>query len=125
MISVEEWADGIRDRLLAHHLAEFLFGQDIEKIFAQNKLDFEQVLLYQIVVPYEKLAQELFYEIEEEEISFYEAAHLYDLDERRRHQCGYEGKLYRWALKPEIAAVAFNTAIGQINNPRRVNQSAV
>jgi hypothetical protein len=28
-----------------------------------------------------KLAQELFYQLEEQEISFYEAAHLYDIDE--------------------------------------------
>lgn len=113
MITVEDWEAGISYKLLAAKLSEHLFSKEVEKFFAQNKLDFEQILLYQIVVPYHQLAQELFYQIEEEEISFYEAAHLYDIDERRRYQCGYEGKLYRSSLKPDIAAVVFSANIGE------------
>lgn len=123
MISVEDLEAGISDRLLSEKLAKHLFDKDIEKIFAQNRLDFEQVLLYQIVVPYAKLAQELFYQIEEEEISFYQAAHLYDIDESRRHKCGFEGKLYRWNLKPEIAAAVFNAQPGEIVGPVKVEEN--
>ena len=68
MISAEDWEAGIRDRLLADKLAESLFASEVEKFFAQSRLDFEQILLYQTVVPYEKVAQELFYQIEESEI---------------------------------------------------------
>ena len=117
MITVDDWEAGIRDRLLTQKLAECLFAKEAEKFFAQNRLDFEQILLYQIIVPYEKLAQELFYQIEEREISFYETAHLYDIDERRRYQCGYEGKLYRWSLKPDIAAVVFSARPGGVIGP--------
>ena len=117
MISPDEWEAGMRDRLLAKKLAETLFSQEVEKTFAQNKLDYEQILLYQIVVPYQKLAQELFYQIEEEEISFYEAAHLYDIDERRRRLCGYEGKLYRWGLKADIAPAIFSAQPGELIGP--------
>jgi parvulin-like peptidyl-prolyl isomerase len=117
MITVDDWEAGIHDRLLAQKLARHLFAQEAEKHFAQNRLDFEQVLLYQIVIPYEKLAQELFYQIEEEEISFYQAAHYYDLDERRRYQCGYEGKLYRWNILPEISAAIFASNPGEIVGP--------
>lgn len=117
MISPDEWEAGMRDRLLARKLAEALFSQEVEKTFAQNKLDYEQILLYQIVVPYQKLAQELFYQIEEEEISFYEAAHLYDIDERRRRLCGYEGKLYRWGLKADIAPAIFSAQPGELIGP--------
>jgi parvulin-like peptidyl-prolyl isomerase len=122
MITVEEWESGIRDRLLTQKLQESLFGQEVEGFFAQNRLDYEQILLYQIIVPYEKLAQEIFYQIEEREISFYEAAHLYDVDERRRYQCGYEGKLYRWTLKPEMAAVIFAAEPGQLIQPIQDDQ---
>lgn len=122
MISPEEWEAGMRDRLLAKKLAEALFSHEVEKIFVQNKLDYEQILLYQIVVPYQKLAQELFYQIEEEEISFYEAAHLYDIDERRRRLCGYEGKLYRWGLKPDIAPAIFSTEPGELIGPLTTEQ---
>lgn len=125
MIAVEELEIGIRDRLLAEKLADYLFNQDVEKFFAQNKIDFEQVLIYQIVVPYPKLAQEILYQVEEAEISFYEAAHLYDIDERRRYHCGYEGKLYRWNLKPAIAAVVFNSKkVGELIGPVTVDKQS-
>jgi parvulin-like peptidyl-prolyl isomerase len=114
MVAPEDWEAGIKNKLLRKKLAESLFGREVEQFFAQNKLNFDQVVLYQIVVPYERLAWELFYQIEEEELSFYLAAHLYDIDEKRRYHCGYEGKLYRWGIKPEFAARIFAA------NPREV-----
>ena len=117
MITPDDWEVGIRTRLLSKKLAKFLFSKEVEKFFAQNRLNFEQVLLYQIIVADGKLAQELFYQIEEREISFYQAAHIYDIDEKRRQQCGYEGKLFRWNLKPDIAAVVFGAKIGEVLEP--------
>lgn len=117
MISPDDWEAGICDRLLTEKLAESLFAKEVEKFFAQNKIQFDQVLLYQIILPTESVAQELFYEIEEGEISFYQAAHLYDSDEKRRQQCGCEGTLYRWQLKPEIAAAVFNTSPKEVISP--------
>lgn len=122
MIIPDDWEAGICDRLLAQKLAECIFAKEVEKFFAQNRLDFEQVLLYQIIVPYENLAQELFYQIEEEEISFYEAAHLHDIDEKRRHHCGCEGKLYRWSLTPDIAAVVFSAEPRELMGPLQTEQ---
>lgn len=117
MITAEDWEAGICDRLLAKKLAKFLFHKEVEKFFAQNKVNFDQILLYQIIVADQKLAQELLYEIEEREISFYDAAHLYDIDERRRQQCGFEGKLYRWNLNPNIAAAVFSKPPGNLIGP--------
>jgi parvulin-like peptidyl-prolyl isomerase len=117
LITPEEWEAGIRDRLLKQKLAESLFAHEIERYFVQNRLDFEQILLYKIVVPYEQLAQELFYQIEENEISFYEAAHLYDVDEQRRLKCGYEGKLYRHSFAPEVAAIVFSSRLAEVIGP--------
>jgi parvulin-like peptidyl-prolyl isomerase len=122
MVATNDWEAGIRNRLMAKKLAEHLFDREVEKFFAQNQLDYEQFVLYQIVVPYEQLAWEIFYRIEEEEISFYEAAHLYDIDERRRNFCGYEGKLYRWNLKPDIAAVVLSKPVGNIIGPIQTDQ---
>ena len=122
MITPEDWEAGIRDRLLAEKLAENIFGKDVEKMFAQNRLDFEQILLYQIIVPHESIAQELCYQIEESEISFYEAAHVYDIDEKRRQQCGCEGKIYRWSLKPDIAAFVFSAQPGEVIGPLQTEQ---
>jgi Parvulin-like peptidyl-prolyl isomerase len=117
MISVEDLEAGIRDRLLAQKLAEHLFSKEVEKIFVQNKLQFDQIILYQIVVANRQLAQELFYQIQEGEISFFDAAHLYDIDENRRHLCGCEGKVYRWGLKPDIAVAVFSAQPGEVIRP--------
>lgn len=116
-ISVEELEAGIRNRLLYQKLAEYIFGKEVAKYFAQNKLDFDQVLLYQILVSEQPVAQEIFYEIKEGEISFYDASHFYDIDERRRILCGCEGKLYRWSLNPEVAAVVFSAKPGEVIRP--------
>lgn len=122
LIAVEDWEAGIRSQILEKKLAESLFAKDVEKFYAQNQADSEQALLYQIIVPYERVAQELFYQIEEEEISFYEAAHLYDVDEKRRYQCGYEGKVHPWSFKPDIVAVIFSAEPGQVIGPLQTEQ---
>ncbi len=122
MLTAEEWEVSIHDRLLSRKLKEALFAQDVESCFVQNRLDFDRVILYQIIVPYEQVAHELFYQIEESEISFFEAAHLYDLDPNRRYRCGYEGTLHRWDFEPAIAAVIFAANPGQVMHPIQTSQ---
>lgn len=117
MISVEDLEAGICDRLLAQKLAEHLFSKEVEKIFVQTKLQFDQIILYQIIVTNLQLAREIFYQIQEGEISFFDAAHLYDIDENRRHLCGCEGKVYRWSLKPDIAVAVFSAKPGEVIRP--------
>ena len=117
MISVEDLEAGICDRILSEKLAEHLFSKYVEKIFVQSKLQFDQIILYQIIVANLQLAQEIFYEIQEGEISFFDAAHLYDIDENRRHLCGCEGKVDRWGLKPDIAVAVFSAKTGEVIRP--------
>ncbi|RUR85026.1 peptidylprolyl isomerase [Chlorogloeopsis fritschii PCC 9212] len=116
-VSSDDWEVGIRNRLLAKKVAKALFSQEVEKFFIQNRLEFEQVILYQLIISDEKVSQEIYYQIEEGEISFYEAARLYDVDENRRKKCGYEGKLYRWALPSNINAIVFNAPPQQLIGP--------
>lgn len=122
MVTPDEWEAGIREQLLRQKLAEALFAQDVEAFFNQNKLNFDQVLLYQIIVPYEKLASEIFYQIEEEEMSFYQAAHLFDINEKRRLKCGYEGQIYRYHLKPELSSAIFSAKPGEVIPPVKTEQ---
>lgn len=122
MITVEDLEAGIHDRLLSQKLAEHLFKQEVEKFFAQNRLNFDQILLYQIILSEPRLAQEIYYQIKEQEISFYHAARCYDIDEKRRQVCGYEGQLSRWNLKPEIAAAVFSSKPGVVISPIKTAQ---
>lgn len=121
-VTAEEWEAGIRDRLLANKVKETLFGAEVERVFTENRVNFDQAIIYQIVVPYGQLAQELFYQIEEREISFFEAAHLYDIDLKRRQHCGFEGKLYRWNLHPEMAAIVFGANSGELLRPLQMEE---
>lgn len=122
LVSPYDWEIGIRNQLLAPKLAQTLFAKEVEKFFNKNRQEFEQIVLYQIIVTCEKLAQELYYQIEEGEISFYEAAHIYDIDEHRRQKCGYEGKIYRWAIQANIAEVVLGTPPKRIIGPLKSEQ---
>jgi parvulin-like peptidyl-prolyl isomerase len=124
LITAEDWEAGIHDRILFTKLAQSLFDQEVRKYFTEHRLDFDQVVLYRLVVPYEKLAQEICYQIQENEISFYEAAHIYDVDLTRRYHCGYEGKIYRWSLSANLSAIVFNTPPGQVIGPLTVEQAS-
>ena len=121
MLSPDEWETAIRKDLLSRKLARELFTHEAEIYFNQNRPNFDKFLLYQLVVPYEKLAQELLYRIEEEEISFYQAVHLYDIDEQRRNVCGYEGEVHRRDYPADMAAAIFRTPIpvGELTGPIR------
>ncbi|MCU0551032.1 MAG: peptidylprolyl isomerase [Leptolyngbya sp. Prado105] len=122
LVTPEDWEAGIRDRILTQKLAQALFAKEVDRFFTENQREFDQVRLYRIVVPYLQLAQEIAYQIQENEISFYEAAHLYDSDDQRRFQCGYEGQLYRWNLKPELSAIVFSATPGQLIGPIEIDQ---
>jgi parvulin-like peptidyl-prolyl isomerase len=122
LVTVEEWEDGIRDRILTQKLSQHLFSTEVERFFIEHQLEFDQVVLYQIAVPYEQLAREIAYEITEGEISFYEAAHIYNLDFQRRCFCGYEGKVYRRSLHPELSSLIFSAKPGDVIGPVTFDQ---
>jgi parvulin-like peptidyl-prolyl isomerase len=122
MVTPDDWEVGIRNRLLAQKLAEEMFGKEVEKFFIQNRTEFEQIVLYRMVVADEKLAQELYYQIEEREISFYTAAHSYDMDSNRKQRCGYEGRVYRWEIETDIASIVFSTSPQQLIGPLKIEK---
>src|SRR5579883_356953 len=122
LVSPDDWEIGIYNYLLAKKLAEALFGEEVKRFFMENRLGFEQAILYQIIVSTEKLAQELYYQIEEGEISFADAAYHYDINNNRRYKCGYEGTVYRWSMQPDIAAIVFNTKPKQLIGPIKTEQ---
>lgn len=108
-VTSDDWEKSIIEKLLTQKLKDVLFSEEIIlKYFAENQLNWQQIVLYQIIVTQEALAQEIFYQIEEAEISFYEAANKYDVDPIRRLKFGYEGIIYRRQLTPNILSVIFS-----------------
>ncbi len=117
MITTDDWEQSIYDHLLREKMATAMFSQDAAKQFHQSKLDYEKVVLYKIVIDNPQLAQELAYQIEEEEISFFEAAHLHNVEAHHRRNCGYEGEISRWALAPDTAASIFSAPAKTVVGP--------
>jgi parvulin-like peptidyl-prolyl isomerase len=123
LISLGDLETGVRDRLIRQKLAESLFADRTESFFHTHQVDFDQIVLYQITVPYERVADDIIFQIKLHELSFYEAAHLYDLDERRRYQCGYEGIFYRSDLYLDMAQVAFVSPPHEVIGPIRTENA--
>ncbi|MEA5466586.1 peptidylprolyl isomerase [Leptothoe sp. PORK10 BA2] len=123
LMDPEDWEAGICSHLLEKKLAASLFDAEVEKYFSQNKLQFDQVLLYQLQVQDYHFAQEIRYQILEKESSFHSAAHRYDSDPDRSLRCGYEGKISRWKLEPAVAAAVFGAPIGTLIGPIEINSS--
>jgi hypothetical protein len=116
-ICYEDWEHTISDRLLAQKLATYLFDDQVEAYFIEHQTEFQQVLMYRIIVPFERVAADLFYQIEEQEFSFFEAAHLYDIDQQRRLTCGYEGWVSISDLPPELFDAILNANLGEVIPP--------
>jgi hypothetical protein len=101
-ISVKDLEAAMADRIRRFKLSRALFENEAQRYFMQNKPGFEQVSLYQIKVANQFLAKELFFQIEEQEISFFEAAHRYHLNPGRRRNCGYEGRCQPMSSTPNL-----------------------
>lgn len=119
LISLDDLETGIHDQLIRQKLAESLFADRAKSFFYTHQHDFDQIVLYQIIVPYERVVDDIMFQIRLHELNFYEAARLYDLDERRRYQCGYEGIFYRSDLYLDMAEVAFVSPPHEVIGPIR------
>jgi parvulin-like peptidyl-prolyl isomerase len=73
--------------------------------------------MHEVVLEDEDLAMELFYSIQEGEMSFYDVAHKYIEDKELRRKGGYRGILYRKDLKPEISAAVFAATPPEVLKP--------
>jgi parvulin-like peptidyl-prolyl isomerase len=106
-LSLDNFEAMALQNLLSTKLAHHLFAQTVEPFFAQHQLDYTQVILYEIVLDNSDLALELFYALQEQEMTFAEAARLHATEPDRRRQGGYRGILRRPELRPEISAAVF------------------
>jgi parvulin-like peptidyl-prolyl isomerase len=116
-LSIEEFEELVRATVVSSKLAQHLFANKVEPFFIEHQLDYAQVVMYEVVLDDEDLALELFYALQEGEISFPEIAHQYIQDTELRRCGGYRGKLSRKDLKPEVSAAVFAATPPQILKP--------
>ncbi len=116
-LSLDDFEEVIYNNVISGKLAQHLFADKVEPFFVEHQLDYAGVVMYEVVLDDEDLAMELFYGIQEGEMSFYEVAHQYIQDRELRRKGGYRGILRRKDLKPEISSAVFAAVPPQVLKP--------
>lgn len=116
-LSLDEFEQLVYHNVLTSKLTEHLFANQVEQFFVEHQFDYAQVVMYEIVLDDKDLAMELFYAVNEEDISFPEIAHQYIQDTEQRRYGGYQGIQSRKDLKPEVSAAVFGATPPQIIKP--------
>lgn len=116
-LSLDDFEYIVTQELLAHKLAEHLFCQRVEQFFHQNLLDYSGAILYEVILEDRDLAMEIFYSLQEGDLSFADVAHQYSSGLELRRRGGYIGKVSRKQLHPEISAAVFAAKPPQLISP--------
>jgi parvulin-like peptidyl-prolyl isomerase len=116
-LSLDDFEEIAHTNLLSTKLADHLFADKIEPFFYDRQLDYIGAATYQVVLEDEDLALELFYALQEGEISFHQIARQYIQNPELRRAGGYQGIRQRRDFKPEIAAAIFAANPPQILKP--------
>jgi parvulin-like peptidyl-prolyl isomerase len=117
LLSLDDFEDMITQDLLSQRLAEHLFGDRVEKLFYQNLLDYCAATIYEVILADYDLAMEIYYSLQEGDLSFTDVAHQYIAAPELRRRGGYVGKVVRKQLRPELAAAIFATKQPQLLEP--------
>ena len=116
-LSLDEFEELVHTNLISEKLAQHLFGDKVEPFFFDHQLDYAGVIMYEVILDDEDLAIELFYGLQEGEMSFPEVSHQYIQDTELRRSGGYQGIRRRTELKSEISAAVFSATPPQILKP--------
>jgi len=116
-LSLDEFEAIAYTNAISAKLAQHLFADKVEPFFIEHQLDFAGAAIYEIVLDDRDLALELFYALQEGEISFHEVARQYIQDRDLRRAGGYRGIVRRPELRPEISAAVFAAIPPQILKP--------
>lgn len=116
-LSVDDFEELAQTNLVSAKLATHLFGDKVEQFFYENQLNYVGAATYEVILDDEGLALELFYALQEGEISFQEIARQYIQNPEIRRAGGYQGIKRRSDFRPEIAAAVFATNPPQLLQP--------
>ncbi|MGB3637834.1 MAG: peptidylprolyl isomerase [Rivularia sp. (in: cyanobacteria)] len=116
-LSIKDFEELVYNSLISKKLANHLFAPQVEKFFYENRLNYEAAVTYQVIFEDRDLALELFYAMEEGEITFPEIARMCIEEPELRRTYGYQGVQYRRDFRPEIAAAVFASSPPGILKP--------
>jgi parvulin-like peptidyl-prolyl isomerase len=116
-LSIDDFEYMVTQDLLSSKLSEHLFGSQVEKFFQQNLLDYSGAIIYEVILEDRDLAMEIFYSLQEGDLSFADVAHQYIPVPELRRRGGYIGTVARKQLNPEISAAVFAAKPPQLIAP--------
>lgn len=104
-------------QLTTEKLVHRLFDDKVKHFFQQNLQEYSSAIIYEVVLTERYVAMEIFYAIEEGDLSFTDVARQYIRDPELKRRGGYLGKIDRRQLRPEISAAVFAASPPQIIEP--------
>ncbi|BAZ53655.1 hypothetical protein NIES4103_63380 [Nostoc sp. NIES-4103] len=116
-LTLDDFEEIVKTNLLSAKLANHLFADKVEPFFYAHQIDYSGAVTYEVVLDDEDLALEIFYALQEGEISFQEIARQYIQNPEIRRAGGYQGIRHRTDFRPEIAAAVFAANPPQILKP--------
>jgi parvulin-like peptidyl-prolyl isomerase len=122
LLSIDDFEQLVTTNLLAPKVAFCLFADKVAPYFHQNTLDYAAAIIYEIILTDKNLAIELFYAIQEGDMSFGDAARTYGQDLEIQRLGGYLGSVSRKKMSPAVSAAVFAAQPPQILKPIEVGQ---
>ncbi|WP_310485390.1 peptidylprolyl isomerase [Chamaesiphon sp. VAR_48_metabat_403] len=116
-LSLDEFETIIHLELLSDKLKQVVLTDKVEQHFYQHQLDFDRVVISEVILTNKELATELYYAIREGEISFQDVASKYITDPELKRKGGYLGQIKRKDLNPGLRSIFSVTTYPQIIKP--------
>ncbi|KAB8319183.1 peptidylprolyl isomerase [Tolypothrix campylonemoides VB511288] len=116
-LSLDNFEELAHTNVLSQKLAHHLFANKVEQFFYEHQLDYVTAVTYQVILEDRDLALELFYALQEGEITFQEIARQYIQNSELRRAGGYQGIRRRTDFRPDIAAAIFAASPPEILKP--------
>ena len=116
-LSLDNFEEIAHLNILSAKLAHHLFDDKVESFFYAHQLDYSGAVIYEVILDDEDLALEIFYALQEGEISFQQIARQYIQNPEIRRAGGYQGMRKRSDFRPEIAAAIFAANPPQLIKP--------
>jgi parvulin-like peptidyl-prolyl isomerase len=120
-LSLDNFEEIAQLNILSAKLAHHLFADKVESFFYAHQLDYSGAVIYEVILDDEDLALEIFYALQEGEISFQQIARQYIQNPEIRRAGGYQGVRKRSDFRPEIAAANPPQLIKPIITPKGVH----
>ncbi len=116
-ITVENWFQGIRGSLLTQKLKEYLFSEEVDSHYMNNRDDYRRIALSQILVRDLTEALKIAQALRVENASFCALALSHSKEKQSKENGGFAGIRFLAELLPEIAKVVVEAKEGDLIGP--------